>query len=88
MTARDNSKSKLEGATFAFSSGEEKVNRNRWQLTRPLTPFKISHLTFSNRNKITFLDLTPPRDLPINRPVFSPNFTNPEASAEAPRGSK
>jgi hypothetical protein len=88
MTARDNSKSKPEGATFAFSSGEEKANRNTRPLTHSLTPLEINRLTFSNRNKITFLNLTPFRDWPINRPVFSPNFTNPEAPAEAPRGTQ
>jgi hypothetical protein len=54
MTALDNSKSKPEGATFAFSSGEERANRNRPQLTRPLSPCKITHLTFSNRYIIAF----------------------------------
>jgi hypothetical protein len=74
MTARDNSKSKLGGATFAFSSGEEKVNRNRWELTRPLALCKFNHLTFSNRNKITFLNLTLSHEFPINRPVFYPTI--------------
>lgn len=80
-TALDNSKSKLYGATFAFSSGEEKVNRDTRPLTRPLTPCKINSLTFSNRSKITILNLTLSRDSPINRPVFSPNFQKPEALA-------
>ena len=79
MTALDNSKLKLEGATFAFSSGEEKVNRYRRKLTRPLTSCKFNHLKISNRYKITILNLTPSRDFSIYRPVFSPNFHKPEA---------
>jgi hypothetical protein len=84
MTALDDSKSKLEGAAFAFSSGEEKVNRYKWELTRPLTSFKITHLTFSNHYKIAFPNFAPFCHSPRNRPVFSPNFTNPEA----PRASR
>jgi DNA-binding HxlR family transcriptional regulator len=34
------------------SKGEEKANRNRQRLTRPLTHCNVNHLTFSNRNRI------------------------------------
>ncbi|HYL46435.1 MAG TPA: hypothetical protein VEU52_05375 [Candidatus Limnocylindrales bacterium] len=43
--------------SFAFSSGEEKVNRNTRSLTRPLTSFQSNHLTFSNRNKFAFSEM-------------------------------
>jgi hypothetical protein len=56
---------------FAFSSGEEKVNRYRRELTRPLTSFQTNHLTFSNRYKFAFSEvaenscsLTPLRSAP------------------------